>query len=389
MKKKLVCLLASLVVACACMAPAMALERSWFKEWESDFNTRMQRNYWLATNWLIDYQNEVWMSAVFVGDSIENVECDVSQLDGRDMITLSVSKSLVQFYLDDGSMRDSGRQAAWNFTCPVYERNYPYRLIGYLWPNPDGVSGNFFHTMPYTGPSYDLENDWLSQTTGEGAYIIAPKNGKVFNGKDGTTQIVAQYRFENREVLWGAGWYTTMQFIGYNKTLSVELTGDIFKGIFKLGDSQTSIVSHEEKVVTDANGKEWLEGTIVVQGNTPRNCEVEVQLRAHYTGPQPVHHLMYESNKVTFSWFEDIVDEDGDGVDDRDEDPGYQPDLPPASGGDLSGFNDIGGMLTALKGTLTGFLGFLTEFFKYIPQQIFILLGVGVALVILLRVFGR
>lgn len=397
MKKRICALCAALVVVCCSVAPAFAVQESWFNKWYEGFAEALKQPYWIAQNWgdknqyseVVPTSEFAWISAYLQPDkqSVFLMHRNPADTAGSGFI---IPLSGI-----------TAKKIAWNFSIPVTASIDDKTIAGYLYPNPDGLGGKFFHAEPYnpdtggSGPDYGLDNGWLENNPGtEGVYIIAPKNGKVFNGTQGATQIVAQYRFKKRAL-----YSEYFKFYGYNKTLGVDLTGDIWDFEINLKTSATQIVSNDHKVVTDADGVEWIEGTLTINGKTPRNCEVEVYLKAAYVpsfvvdvgggaiGGQGLY--KHKSNVVTFSWYEDFIDEDGDGNDDRDKDPGFKPNVPPVGSDDLSGLDDIGDILNSFKGAIGGLFAFLAEFFSFLPGGIFTIMGAGVLVIILLRVFGR
>lgn len=229
-------------------------------------------------------------------------------------------------------------------------------------------------------PSYDLDNDWLTNTKEEGIYIVAPKDGKVFTLKDPAVNITVQYR---------AGTDTSVL-----QTLYFSTDGTTYEKLDKInpniGGFSGVVLSHDTKLATYDN-KMYEEGTIVYKLNVRKNIKLSMYAAmGHKSFLNPNFTEDFQSNKISLTWYDDFIDEDGDGNDDRDPDPDYHPsqddelDKP-----DLSGLGSITDVLNSLKGTLSGFISFLTNFFKFIPSPIFVLLGVGVALTLLLRIFGR
>lgn len=276
---------------------------------------------------------------------------------------------------------------AWNFSIPIYGLNTK-TIVGYLLPNPTGkpyTIEEFISDVPYEEhePIYDLTNDWLSQTTEEGIYIIAPKSGKAFTLKDPAVNITVQYRYGD-----------PLGKTGYQH-LYASTDGTTFS---KIADNDTSLspfsgvmLSQDEKIV-EHDGKPYKEGTLTYKLNVRKNIQLTLYAAMEKTDivGLDLKPETFQSNRINLTWYDDFIDEDGDGNDDRDNDPDYHPSQDDqANNTDVSKFESITDVLNSLKGTLSGFISFITNFFKFIPSDIFILIGVGITIIILLRIFGR
>lgn len=108
------------------------------------------------------------------------------------------------------------------------------------------------------------------------------------------------------------------------------------------------------------------------------------------------------SDSVTVTCYDDFIDEDGDGKDDRtgqDEWTGGSDFKPwPGGGGGSGGGSggDGGGTVTdptdlmkQAAGFLGGFPSFLKGIFDYVPVSVWVLIALGVAVIVILRVLGR
>lgn len=158
-------------------------------------------------------------------------------------------------------------------------------------------------------------------------------------------------------------------------------------GVKGFDPSKSKAVSLDLNVIE--NGKK-IEGILTVEGivkqwNIEQSYYAEI---TDYTGKV----WTSPTNRVTC--YEDFVDEDGDGLDDRtgqDEWTGGSGDpTDPRPGGDITaGFDNIGDMLKSFTGSLTGLIDFIQEFFSFLPAPVFVVLAAGIALIVLLRIFGR
>lgn len=245
------------------------------------------------------------------------------------------------------------------------------------------VDNIILHNGSLNEPVYDLENDWLSQTTEEGIYIIAPKSGKAFTLKDPAVNITVQYRYGD-----------PLGKTGYQH-LYASTDGTTFS---KVADNDTSLspfsgvmLSQDEKIV-EHDGKPYKEGTLTYKLNVRKNIQLTLYAAMEKTDivGLDLKTETFQSNSINLTWYDDFIDKDGDGNDDRDNDPDYHPSQDDqANNTDVSKFESITDVLNSLKGTLSGFISFITNFFKFIPSDIFILIGVGITIIILLRIFGR
>lgn len=149
-------------------------------------------------------------------------------------------------------------------------------------------------------------------------------------------------------------------------------------------DRPNDILSHDVKVSPDGS---ILEGFLRVAGAVPWNVETALKVEiTDYTGR--VH-----SDSVTVTCFDDFVDANGDGKDDRtNEDewegnPDYgDPDNPSIGGGVLP---DMAGVIDSISGFTSGFVNMLASFFTFLPGEIIALLVFGIAVIIVLRIIGR
>ena len=232
-------------------------------------------------------------------------------------------------------------------------------------------------------PSYDFEHDWLSQTTEEGIYIIAPKSGKAFTLKDPAVNITVQYRYG--DPLGKTGYqhlYASTDGTTFSKIANNDTSLSPFSGV---------MLSQDEKIV-EHDGKPYKEGTLTYKLNVRKNIQLTLYAAMEKTDivGLDLKPETFQSNSINLTWYDDFIDEDGDGNDDRDNDPDYHPSQDDqANNTDVSKFESITDVLNSLKGTLSGFISFITNFFKFIPSDIFILIGVGITIIILLRIFGR
>lgn len=97
------------------------------------------------------------------------------------------------------------------------------------------------------------------------------------------------------------------------------------------------------------------------------------------------------SDSIAVTCYDDFVDEDGDGLDDRTGQDNWtgNPDYnkpPPGSVGNLGSINNI---FDSVSGFSSNFVGFLGSFFTFLPPEITAILTLGFAAIVALRIFGR
>ena len=268
------------------------------------------------------------------------------------------------------------------------EREWSYYTGDYT----DGLDHN---TIKPSGisPDYNLTNDWLSQTTNtgedgkpeEGIYIIAPKDGKVFSSKDSYANITVQYRHLLNPL------YINPHiniYASYDGTNFENLDLSYADGLYDL-----NMVNQNTNVVAYGSDR-YFEATITYRLSPRKNLLVTVYCDLMYQKnagilTQPT--LLTESNRVTMTWYDDFVDADGDGVDDRDNQPDYKPsqDYDKDNGVNVDGINDVTGLLDSTKGSIEGVIGFVKYYFSFIPSQVFTIISASLVICILLRIFGR
>lgn len=211
--------------------------------------------------------------------------------------------------------------------------------------------------MPSGGGSGGNDEPWLS--AGHQAKIMSPLDGFKQQG----------VKVVNTRIYYNA------PYDGDIKNLVIKVDG--FKA------NAAKVVNNDYHVI---DGGASVEGFLQVEGVLPNwNVETEINVTVTaYNGEVfkavPIHVISYD----------DFVDEDGDGFDDRtgqDKWEGGSGDW--TEQGTTPNFDNIGDMLKSFSNSIQGLVAFVQSFFSFLPTPVFVLMSVGVALVILLRVFGR
>ena len=260
---------------------------------------------------------------------------------------------------------------------------YPGGLLDLVSSNFDlkFEDGTIYHAAEKE-PEYNLENDWLSQTTECGAYIIAPKSGKVWTSNDTKVNITVQYRIPSVDLGGGGSLGVNALWYGVN-------SGGLPQGIAEWFTGPLDELSHDQKLEYDSGGiPRYMTGTVVFSGTMRKNMSMECYATVNGTEFESGGEI-YETNHITMTHYDNFIDEDGDGKDDRDPDPDYNPGGTTDDNTDINGFGSILETLQAMKSTMNGVISFIGNYFRFIPSSIFALLGLGIGLVILLRVWGR
>lgn len=393
MKKRITCLLAVLIVLVS-VVPAGAVDITWFgSSWYEGFTDALNNSF-------IAWKVNPNMTSIYYVSSSDALRCDmtIDTAEDRDVYIFSGFSSDWKVMQTSGYNTDLydafklnyskkydlslNQPLAWSMTIPVYIDN---SFAGYLWPNPDGKIDESvweLHGGIYQ-PSYDLENDWLSQTTECGAYIIAPKSGKVWTSNDTKVNITVQYRIPSIDLGGGGSLGVNVLWYGVD-------SGGLPQGIAEWFTGPLDELSHDQKLEYDSGGiPRYMTGTVVFSGTMRKNMSVECYATVNGTEHDEYVGKIYETNHIAMTHYDNFIDEDGDGKDDRDPDPDYNPGGTTDNNTDVGSFENILDALNSTKSTINGFISFLANFFRFIPIQIFALIGVGMALVIVLRLWGR
>lgn len=238
------------------------------------------------------------------------------------------------------------------------EANYNLDSSGFPWGfYPLHISGG-------SGGDITTDDPWIDG--GNQVKVLQPRDGFQ---QQGVKMVVCKL-------------YYCVPFDGDVKKIKIKVDG------YK--DGSGKVTEHQFHAInggTQAEGMVTVEG-VVSQWNTEQTLSFSVM---DHTGK------VWVAPDIRVTCYEDFVDEDGDGLDDRTgqtewtggsgdpTDP--RPGVDDGSGG--INFDNITDLLHSLATGVLGFVGFLKEFFSFIPMPIFVVMSVSIGLIVLLRVFGR
>lgn len=232
-----------------------------------------------------------------------------------------------------------------NYDLDLGELNYPFYRIDIGSGGSGGETGN--------------DEPWVSAE--HQARILSPRDGFKQQG----------VKVVNTRIYYNA------PYDGNIKNLNIKVDG------FKAEASK--VVNNDYHIINDGAS---VEGFLQVEG-VLKNWNVETEISATVTA---YNGEVFQTAPVRVISYDDFVDEDGDGVDDRtgqDKWTGGSGDWTESGSGSVGDFDNIGDMLKSFTGSLTGLIDFIQEFFSFLPTPVFVILAVSVLLVVLLRIFGR
>ncbi len=403
MKKRIMCLLTSILLLAALCIPALAFYTK--DEYPYPIKDNIRPTY---ESIMTDYLGAMGASEEYIPNyEFEVLATSKAGTDGKIYTYYTVfEKGTVLSYPLPSSVSSLGQFSYWEdseggscsglFNCAAHPSYYPsfestgHTIHAYTGAWSDGLSHND-GTFDETGDSNQNE-EWDAHNNSLFMRIVEPKTGTSFAGTN-KVHLLVNYKYPAN--------YTNLKlsFKGFLDD-TYQITSDkVYSTV------ETVVDSVEDERVTSVT---YMRRSIVVEGYVAQDEPVTLTAGAlEKCWWLPAALEPYIECSTTITAYSDFIDANGDGLDDRTgtangdnslsggelfPGSGEEGNDTPMTGDSLSTSVDTSNLANIFKnlgGFTSNFVAFITDFFSFIPVQIITLLVFGFSIIIALRIFGR